>query len=232
MRVAGFALRDRDRQQRHLRIQTGDVLPEPVHVEGDAGREVHLVEQQHGGGGDDVGVLGGLVIALGHTEHADLQILAQIEAHRADQVAHVLDEQQVDRIEVQLPHRLADLVGVEAAALAGVDLHDMRGPASESLGVARGGQVADDHPRAANAGESLQRRLQQSRLSAAGPAHQVDRVDAGVAQRPAVQLRDFVVELEHVFDHRDACCHGLTPIDVMRLRVRPARSSRRTRSRD
>jgi 4-hydroxy-3-methylbut-2-en-1-yl diphosphate synthase IspG/GcpE len=61
-----------------------------------APEQIHFVEQQHGGFADDVGMLGCFVVAAGGAEHADLQVLAEVEPDGADQVADVFDEEEIE----------------------------------------------------------------------------------------------------------------------------------------
>ena len=92
---------------------------------GMCGRRSVLVSSSSAGLDDDVGVFGGLVVAAADAEDADLGILAEVEADGADEVADVLDEEQVDLREVEARNGLADVVGFEVAAFAGVDLDDL-----------------------------------------------------------------------------------------------------------
>ena len=92
-------------------------------VELEMRQQVALVQQHEVGGGEHVGILQRLVLAFGDRQHHHLVRLAEVEGGRADQVADILDEQQAARRGGELVERMADHVGVEMAALAGVDLH-------------------------------------------------------------------------------------------------------------
>ena len=75
-------------------------------------------------------------------------MLAQVEAGRADQVAHVLDHQQIDVRQIELRGGRGGHVGVEMAGPFGVDLHDGHAQGLHPLGVDRAGDVALDDRRA------------------------------------------------------------------------------------
>ena len=116
-----------------------------VGIEVDIGQQVDLVQQQQVGGGEHVGILERLVLALGHREDHHLARLAEVEGGRADEVADVLDQQQRAVRQRQARQRLGDHLRVEMAALAGIDLQrgDARG--ANPLGVEVGLLVALDH---------------------------------------------------------------------------------------
>ena len=59
--------------------------------------DVHLVDDDHVRRVDQRGVLERLVLAFRRGDQHDAHILAQVEIARADQVAHVLDEEKVER---------------------------------------------------------------------------------------------------------------------------------------
>src|SRR5450759_2369295 len=58
--------------------------------------------------------VGNLICPVGF----DLGQAAKVETHRADQVSHVLDEEQVHRVQVDLAERIADLVRLQVTPLA------------------------------------------------------------------------------------------------------------------
>ena len=64
-------------------------------IEGQVGQEVGLGQDQDVRGRKRLGVFLGLVVAFGGREEDEAQPLAQLVARRADQVAHVLDEQEL-----------------------------------------------------------------------------------------------------------------------------------------
>ena len=99
------------------------------------------------------GYFSGLVLALGDRADHRAHVLADAELGRADEVADVLDDQQVDLIQRQRAERRAHHVRVEvtlaAEALAGVELDDRHVQRGQALGVERALDVALEHaPRA------------------------------------------------------------------------------------
>ena len=91
-------------------------------VEIEMRQQVGLVEQHEIGGDEHVGIFERLVLAFGHRQHHHLVRLAEVESRRADQIADILDEQQRAWHELQRLEGVADHMGVEVAALAGIDL--------------------------------------------------------------------------------------------------------------
>ena len=87
----------------------------------------------------DAGVLDGLVVALRHGEDHDAEVLAQVEIDGTHEVAHVLDEDDVDVLQ---PHgvvegidRLSDHIALEVAQAAGVNLDGRHTGLLHELGV-------------------------------------------------------------------------------------------------
>ena len=58
-------------------------------------------------------VLGRLVVALGDAEQSDVSVLTEIETRRADQIANVFNEQQVESRQGQLMQRPMHELGIE-----------------------------------------------------------------------------------------------------------------------
>ena len=95
-------------------------------------------------------------------------VLADPELGRADEVADVLDHEQVDFVERQLGHRRADHVGVQVALAAeagvGVELRHRHVEARESVGVEAPLHVSLEHCHP-HAVEVTQHPLEQRRLA-------------------------------------------------------------------
>ena len=94
--------------------------------------------------------------------------MPEIEAGRADQIADVLDEQQIDMVEVERMQRIVDHVGVEVTGLSRRDLDRGNAPAANALGVVLCFQVAFDHGDPDRVGQRIDRRLQQAGLARSG----------------------------------------------------------------
>ena len=82
------------------------------------GQQVDLVDHDQLAGAEHQRVLERLVLALGDRADHHPGVLADPELGRADEVADVLDHQQVDLLERQVGDRRADHVGVEVALAA------------------------------------------------------------------------------------------------------------------
>jgi hypothetical protein len=61
-------------------------------------------------------------VPFGDAQDGDPLVLAELELGRADQVAHVLDEEQPSLGYVEMRKRVLDLAGVEVTGAAGLDL--------------------------------------------------------------------------------------------------------------
>ena len=71
--------------------------------------------------------------------------LAEIEGGGADEIADILDEHQGIVRQAEGLQRMADHMGVEMAALSGIDLDRLDAGGADALGVVRGLLVAFDH---------------------------------------------------------------------------------------
>ncbi len=148
-----------------------DVVEQPVEVEVEVRQQVDLVDEHELAGAEHQRVLERLVLALGHRAHHHARVLADPELGRADEVADVLDDQQIDLVERQRRDRRADHVGVEvtlaAEAGAGVELGHRHVQAGQAVGVhralrrrprARRRARREDRRRRARAASSCRRR--------------------------------------------------------------------------
>ncbi len=147
-------------------------------------------------------MLGRFIVAAGGAEHADFGVLAEIETDGADQIADVFDEEQIQRLDIDAIHGLHDVMGFEMAAFAGVDLDDAIGEAGDAVGVALGGEIADDDADTQACGRDAKGGFDEGGLAAAGRAHQIDRENAGSAQTACDSCAaNLVVELQNVLDN-------------------------------
>src|SRR5574340_297216 len=158
------------------------------------GQQIGLGQQHGVGGAEHHRVLRWLVVAFGYREERDVEILAEVEARPADQVADVLDEQDVDAVEIHVVHRVVHQMGVEVAGSAGDDLVCLYALGTDAKGVVLGFEVALDH----RAGEFVlqrgERGFEQRGLAGAGRRHQVDGEKAAAVEMLAV-VRGLVVVL-------------------------------------
>ena len=147
-----------------------------VHVE--VREQVDLREHDEIGLAEHHRVLERLVLALGDREGDDARGLPEVVDRRADEVAHVLEEEQVGALQVEPVEPVVHEARVEVAARARRDADATGCPpcaAAPRRGPSRGRR---SWPPAAAAAERARRRLEQRRLARARRAHQVDRHDA------------------------------------------------------
>ena len=165
--------------------------------------EVDLGDQGDVGGVEDGGVLERLVLALGDGEEDEAQALAQIVGGRADQVADVLDEEEVELVERPAVERGLHHRGLEVADRAGRDLPHRRAAPRQAGGVVFGGQIAHQRGDAESRVQPGQRLLQQRRLPGARARDQADHEDARLAEPLPERAGHQVVLLEDVLPHFD-----------------------------
>ena len=116
-----------------------------LHVEIHVGEEVRLVDQHQTGSGKHVRILEGFIVPLGHRQHHDLGLLAQVKSSRAHQIAHVLYQQHAFNGRRQSGQGLADHQGIQMTALARIDLQGRRTGGSNALCVKASLLVTFDH---------------------------------------------------------------------------------------
>ena len=155
--IHALALARAHGKPRRLRIEVIECLSIPIHVKIESRGHVDLIEQLRAGVLEDARVLDGLVVALGHREDHDGQVLAQVKVDWADQVTHVFDKDDVDVLKTHSPvegvNGLHDHVALEMAQAARVDLDgghagflhgdgvDIRGDIALDDGTAQAGLV-------------------------------------------------------------------------------------------
>ena len=111
---------------------------------------------------------------LGHREDHRLDRGARIELRRANQVADVLDKDQVETLVAELGQTLVGHAGVQMAHAARVDL-DRLGPVhAHRLGINRRVDVGLDHADLHLAREGINRPREEGRLARARRRHEVD----------------------------------------------------------
>ncbi len=186
-----------------VRALTSDALGRPgaprrgwrrkrVEVEVEVRQQVDLVDHHQLAGAEHQRVLERLVLALGDRGDHDPRVLADPELGRADEVADVLDDQQVDLVERQRRQRRADHVRVEVAlaAEAGSVLSWTTGTCSAASRSASRLPCTSPSstPTRTPPGRGSDP-LEQRRLARARRAHQVDDRHAGAVEVVAVGLR-------------------------------------------
>jgi len=131
------------------------------------GQEIRLGDDGHVRLGEDRRVLERLVLALADRQQDHLEVLAEVIGGRADEVADVLDEQDVGGHQLRLVEGGVDLPGVEVAGAARQDLVSRHPERADAIGIAFGGDVPFDHCAAMAVLESADGGLEQRRLARA-----------------------------------------------------------------
>ena len=175
---------------------TGIPRPDLMDVGGEPG-DIYLEQRQQIDLGDDHAirlmkhhrVLQRLVLALGDTYQHDLVVLAKGELRRTDQVADILDQQQVEGGKLQRLQTGGHQVGVEVTGASGGDCHYGHALSTELLGVELRGHVTLDDRTVEVALHRRQRARQQRRLAGARAAHQVEAANARRIQPAPVAVR-------------------------------------------
>ncbi|MCY1359330.1 hypothetical protein D9M69_458940 [compost metagenome] len=181
-------------------------------------KQIGLVQDHELRSREHVGVLERLVFALGDREDGDLGRFAQVPHRGADQVAHVLDEEQAVRVvmvvivlmvmpvivvvmAVQLRKGFAHHRRIQVAALAGVDLDRGCTGGADAVSVEAGLLVAFDHGHVQARRMGLERfdgGAQQRGLARSRAGHEVERGHAVGFKVGPVLLRHAVVGAEDV----------------------------------
>ena len=192
----------------HVGIDVAQVGVEQIEIEVEVGQEVDLVDDHDVGRAEHDRVLEGLLFAFGDREDHCPGVLADIELGRADQVADVLDHDEVEVGERQPGERGADHRGVEVAfaaeAVGGVDQRDGRAEAGEAIGIDRGLDIALHDPDSQRGAELQQHLTEQRRLACTRRRHQVDHLHVGVVEIVAVGLGGAVVLAKDLLQHLDS----------------------------
>ena len=102
---------------------------------------------------------------------------SQIKRRRADQVADILDHQDVGGVEIKMFDPVADHVGVEMAAGTGVDLVDGGSGRGNAVGIVAGLLIPFEDGKADLVFEQRNRLFEQGGFSGAGRADQVQGKD-------------------------------------------------------
>ena len=157
---------------------------------------------------EDGGVLERLVLSLGHREQDAAQVLAQVVARRADEVADVLDEQEVQEARSQSTSAVLTISASRWQTVP-VVICCTRAPERPrrcaSRSVARSPTSARDPASRLQLAEG---RFQQRRLAGARAGHQADDVDPGRAE-PLAQLpgQEVVLLEDALTDLNDSRLH-------------------------
>src|ERR1035441_1816476 len=166
--------------------------------------EIDLADEDHVRRLEHGRILQRLVFALGDRQQHDAQVLPQIVGGRTDEIADILDDQEVEVFQVKGLQGAAHHFRFEMADGAGGDLHDGGAGLAQPLRVVVGREVAYDHA-------GLQLRPQfphaladKGGLARAGGGKKVQHQQAARAEEAAVALGEAVVLFENRTAHFDS----------------------------
>ncbi|VTR68678.1 hypothetical protein DESC_720056 [Desulfosarcina cetonica] len=211
-------------EDRHAGMDLGDACPRQVHVEIEIGQKVDLVEQGGVAFPEHQGVFGRFVLAFGDRQDHHALVLADVELGRADQVADVLHDEQVDAVKIQAGHGAFDHMGRQvaiAAEFVGVDLHDRRTGLGQSVGINRGADVTHDHGATQPWHDAGQGFLQGGGLARTRRTHHVEHENAFLGKGGTQARGHGVIGVQDPSDHLDfpgagpAGFHRMTMIMVV-----------------
>jgi uncharacterized membrane protein (Fun14 family) len=190
------------------RIDRSQVRQERVKIEVEVGQQVDLVHHHHLGSPEHHGVLERLFLSFRDGVDHGLGVLPHPELRRADEVAHILDDEEVEVAEREPAHTGANhhRIEVALAAKSGAGIHDRDGRGSRSLelvGIEGGGDVTLEDADAQRASERVQRALEQRRLARTRCGHQVHGTHTRLRERVAVGVGHTVVLGEQVLQNFD-----------------------------
>ena len=173
------------------------------HIKGQVRQQIHLVQQHQPGVVEHLGVFERLVLPFGHGEHHHLVGLAKIKGSRADQVADVLDKQDIQLIQIKGLSGMHNHMGIQVAAGAGVDLLDRYAGGGDPTGVVIGLLITFDHGTAIVSGQVPQGALQQGGLAGTGGGDQVQHQDAFFPEQCPIKGGQPVVLGQHILFYGD-----------------------------
>ena len=157
-----------------------------------------------------VGYLSGLSSPSVTDSKHDAKVLAEIVRRRTDEVADVLDEQEIELLERPVGHGVFDHRRLEVAERAGRDLPDRRTAPGQALRVVVGREIADHRRHPVTLAEPRQRLLQQRWSCRPRDSRRGSRTNTpGVAESRAERARDFVVLLQNAFSDFDEAGHRI-----------------------
>ena len=156
-----------------------------------------------------VGYFSGLSSPSVTDKQHDSKMLAEIVRRRTDQVADVLDEQEIQLIERPCGHGVFHHGRLEVTQRAGRDLPDRRATPGQALRVVLGREIADDGRDPVALAKTRQRLLQQRRLPRARARDEAHDEHARVAESLAEGTRDLVILLQNIPSNFDEAGVGI-----------------------
>ena len=201
-----------DREHLNVRVELLDALDALVEVEVEVRRNVDLVDEQHVADREHERVLQRLVVALRHGENHGVFHGAGVKLRRADEVADVLEDGEVDVLGAEALKALARHARVEVAHAAGVQLDNLRTAGGDGRGVDVGVDIGLHDADAQIVLQGVDGRHEGRGLAAAGRGHEVEQEGVIALEFFAQQICLPVVVFKNAlfdFEHAE-CIHDLT----------------------
>ena len=131
-------------------------------------RQIHFGQDRHVSGVEHGRVLERFIFSLGRREQDYPEVLSQVVNRGADQVADVLDDQDIQGIQVQLLDRPSHHLRLQMANRSRRDLNHGHSGGPKPFGIVVRGQVPDHHSHAQSRLQRQRRHLDEGGLSRAG----------------------------------------------------------------
>src|SRR5437868_1499677 len=163
-----IASRARDADNLNAGIYATRILLCRSNVEGNVGKQVDLVQHQQFRFKEDRWILQRLVFPFRHAKHDDLCCFAEVVTRGTNEVAHVLDKEEVDLFEFPVGEMALNHPGIKVACAAGGDLLDWKAKAAQSIGIVLGLNVTGKDSVAFSSGKCFQSAFQKSGFSVPG----------------------------------------------------------------
>jgi hypothetical protein len=174
-----------------LEVQDG-----PFSIEASGGCEISFGDDRYTGRVEHGWILQRLVLAFGHRQQHHPQILAQVVIRGTDEIPNILDDQQVERVEIELCDRFGNHLGIEMANGAGGDLNHWNRGSPEFSRVIIRGEISDDHADTQASGKPGRRFAYQSGFASTWGGEDIQHEQLLFMKQRAVATGDRVVLLQ------------------------------------
>ena len=109
------------------------------------GQQIGFADHTDLRGMEHVGVLQGLIVALGYAKDDHTPVFTKIEHGRTDKITYIFDEKSTVPRRFELLKRMQHHMGIEVTPLAGIDLHRFRTRGPYAVGIPAGILITFDH---------------------------------------------------------------------------------------
>src|SRR4051794_28021985 len=182
----------------HSRPNRFDAPAGGLPVELDCLGQLILANDGNIGAVEDGGILQRFVLTFGDRHQYDAQIFSEIVGRGADEIADVLDEQEIEFIDIPSLQGILHHGCFEMAQGAGGDLLDRGLAAGETHCVIFGGEITHQRRYAVFWLQQGQSFLQEGGFAGAGTRHQADYEDSGASKLLTQSARDDVILLQDI----------------------------------